>query len=95
MPVLREQDTIQAKAGNNKGKGKMKCSAEVKVYGDADKVFKCFKAEEDIGERVSLKLRKKKEYVSMLIEAKDEVAMRAAFNSAMKGLIVFNKMGRL
>ena len=70
----------------------MKCSADIKVYDDLDKVYKCFKVEEEKGNRSSLKVTKTKDHVLMKIEAKDETAMRAAFNSAMKGLTVYEKM---
>ena len=70
----------------------MKCSAEIKIYEDPKKVFKCFKVEEEVGERSTLKVKKQKDHVSMTIDAKDEVAMRATFNSAMKGLTIYDKM---
>jgi len=70
----------------------MKCSADIKVYDDIENVYKCFKVEEEKGGRSSLKVTKSKEHVLMKINAKDETAMRAAFNSAMKGLIAYEKM---
>lgn len=70
----------------------MRCSAEIRVYEDPEKVLKCFKAEEEAGNRSTLKVKKQKDHVSMIIDAKDEAAMRAAFNSAMKGLTIYEKM---
>ncbi len=92
MPVLRKQDIVQAKENNNENKGKMKCSAIIRINWDAG-IIRGFKPEDKkIGERAKYSIRKKGKEIIFSIKAEDAAALRASFNSVTKTLAVAEKI---
>jgi len=71
----------------------MNYKAEIKAYGDADRLYKCFQPEIHKGERSNFKLKKEKDCLVFEIGAKDAVALRATMNSIAKLLNVYEKLG--
>ena len=70
----------------------MNYTAEVKAFGDADKILECFEPEiEKKQNRSKLDITKKEDYVLFTIEAQDSVALRATLNGITKLLTVFEK----
>ena len=70
----------------------MKYTAELKAYGDVEKIFECFKPEVEEKNRSAFKITKKKDYVLFEIDAEDSVALRATLNSISKLLTVYEKI---
>lgn len=74
----------------------MRYTAEVKAYGDADAISKCFEPEiEKKQNRSRLDIKKKDDHVIFNVEAEDSVAMRATLNSITKLLTVFEKTEKM
>jgi len=73
----------------------MKCKAELKAYGDAEKIFVCFEPEVGEKNRSSFKIKKEKDHVLFEITAEDSVALRATLNSITKLLTTYEKVGKV
>ena len=74
----------------------MNFSAEINVFNNIDKLFNCLSIEPFIKtDRSSVKILKDETKLSIRILAKDITALRAAQNSIMKLLIVFEKMKKI
>lgn len=70
----------------------MNYTAEIKAFGDADKILQCFEPEiEKKQNRSKLDIIKNKDHVLFMIEAQDSVALRATLNGITKLLTVFEK----
>lgn len=100
MPLLRQQDALQAPAGLYKDQGplreffKMKCRASIFVEGDADKLEKCFAPEETRFERSSFTVEKAGNGLNFDIRSEDAVAFRASTNTITQLLAVFEGAGK-
>lgn len=71
----------------------MKYSATIEVTGDADKIYKCFMAENQLKDtRSTFKIKKQGDKLNFIITAKDSVALRATLNSIAKLLTVYEKV---
>lgn len=66
--------------------------AQIRVYGDADKIARAFEPEINKKDRSEFKIEKQKDYVLFDISAKDSVALRATLNSITKLLTAFEKI---
>ena len=73
----------------------MNYELELKVFGDSKKLYECFQPEILKGDRASVELKQKKEYLLLKIKAKDSVALRAMMNSISKLLTVYEKMKKI
>ena len=92
MPLLWQQDALQAKAGLYQSQGqmiRMDYSARLSVRGDPDKLLECLKPEESDFDRSKFTIDRTEEGVVFDITAKDAVAFRATLNSIAQLLIVF------
>ena len=66
--------------------------AEVKAFGDANKIIQCFEPElKRKQNRSKLEIINKKDYVLFIVNAQDSVALRATLNGITKLLTVFEK----
>ena len=93
MPLLRQQDAVQAENYINKSKGKMSYRASIEVEGNTDHLDKIFLAEKfDKEERSSFSVEKQKSGLKFIVEANDSTALRATLNSITKLLGVYEKM---
>lgn len=94
MPLLWKQASFQAQNSIDKDKSKMNYKAEIRIFGDAEKICKCFLAElrKDSSERSSCKIKKEKEYVLFEIESKDSVSLRASLNAVTKLFTVYEQI---
>jgi tRNA threonylcarbamoyladenosine modification (KEOPS) complex Pcc1 subunit len=70
----------------------MNYKAEIKVYGDPEKISKCFEPETNEKNRANFSLKKEKDHVLFEINAKDSVALRATLNSITKLLTTYEKV---
>ena len=73
----------------------MRLTAEIKAYGDAEKITSCFKPEEGKQKRSKYTIKKQEDHVLFQIEAEDSVALRAIMNSITKLLTVHEKMEKV
>jgi len=73
----------------------MNYELELKVFGDSKKLYECFQPEILKGDRASVELKQKKEYLLLKIKAEDSVALRAMMNSVSKLLTVYEKMKKI
>ena len=89
MPLLWQQDVVQATHGLYQGQGKMKCSATVVAEGDSDKIIRCFAPEETKFDRSSFTIEKVDGGVRFNIESNDAVALRATLNTISQLLTVY------
>lgn len=72
----------------------MNYELDLKVFGDSKTLYDCFQPEILKGDRASVELKKKKEYLLFKIKAKDSVALRAMMNSISKLLTINEKIKR-
>ncbi len=70
----------------------MDFKADITVRVDADKIYKCLLNEKISRERSSLDIKKTKEGLSIKVEARDAVALRATVNAVTQVLAVYSKM---
>jgi len=97
MPILWQQDSVQAKACLGKGQGKigtMKYTAKLLVKGDPNKLFECLAPEDKDFDRSSFTINKTSDGLEFNIVANDAVAFRATLNSISQLLIVFESTVR-
>ena len=73
----------------------MNYEADIKVYGDVDRIIKVFHSETEKKDRSQFKILKKENYALFKITAKDSVALRATLNSISKLLTAYEKLERL
>jgi tRNA threonylcarbamoyladenosine modification (KEOPS) complex Pcc1 subunit len=74
----------------------MNFTSEINAFNDINKLFDCLRVEKFIKtDRSSVKILKDETKLSIRILAKDITALRAAQNSIMKLLIVFEKMKKI
>jgi len=93
MPLLRLQDTLQAKKDIDEGKGSMSYEAVIKVNKEPDVILKCFEPEQkSIKHRSQYTIKRNKNSIEFSIKAKDAVALKAATNSIIKMLEVIEKV---
>ena len=70
----------------------MKLSAEIKVYGNPEELFKCFEPELHDKKRSNFKIIKKEDHLLFDVEADDSVALRATLNGITKLITVYEKI---
>ncbi len=73
----------------------MNYELDLKVFGDSKTLYDCFQPEILKGDRASVELKQKKEYLLLKIKAKDSVALRAMINSIIKLLTVHEKIEKI
>jgi len=73
----------------------MKLTAEIRAYGDPEKLYSCFKPELVDKKRSDFEIKKKKNYLLFEIEAEDSVALRATMHGITKLLIVYEKVNKV
>ena len=94
MPILRQQNAIQAKNSNNKSKSKMKYHAEIIVDNDK-KLFKCFETEQGKEDRSRFEIKDEGKKLKFIVDAQDSVALRATLNSITKLFTTYEKIDNL
>lgn len=94
MPILRQQNPVQAEKGVYKNQGAMtKYKALIAVKGDGPLIGKIFAAEDgSIKNKASYRLKNSRGGAEFSIEAEDSVGLRAALNSITKILTVIEKV---
>ena len=70
----------------------MKLRAEIKVYGNPEKLYECFEPELVDKKRSKFKIIKKQDCILFDIEADDSVALRATLNGITKLITVYEKL---
>lgn len=93
MPLLRQQDALQAETGFDQGSRKMKYEATIVVDGDA-KIHECMEQELIDYDRASFSMEKDNGKLRFVIEAKDAVALRATLNAITQSLTVYEKVAK-
>ncbi len=73
----------------------MKLAAEIKVYGDPERLYSCFKPELADKKRSNFEIKKKKDYLLFEIKAEDSVALRATMNGITKLITVYEKLNKI
>ncbi len=73
----------------------MDYKADITVKEDADKIYKCLLNDNISRERSSLGIKKTRGGLSIKIEAKDAVALRATINAVTQVLAVYSKMKKI
>ena len=93
LPLLRKQDALQRKVSDNKDKGKMNYTAEIKITEDPEKVYDQLLPEsKEKKNRSNFTLKKTEKEVIVEVEAEDAVAFRATMNAITQLLAVFHKV---
>ena len=96
LPILRQQDALQAKNKSHSSKSKMSIySLELKVKGDTKKLYESFYKKKKKRDRSSLKITKKKDHLLFKITSKDAIALKATINGVIKLLEVEEKISSL
>jgi tRNA threonylcarbamoyladenosine modification (KEOPS) complex Pcc1 subunit len=74
----------------------MNYTAEIKVYGDAEKLARCFEPELGKKEgRSEFAVKKHKDHIAFEVLAADSVALRATLNSIAKLLAVYENIAKI
>ena len=70
----------------------MKLTAEIRVYGDPEELYKCFEPELSDKKRANFRIIKKEDHVLFEVEAEDSTALRATLNGITKLITVYEKL---
>jgi len=70
----------------------MNLKSQIKVFGDPKIIYECFQVEQKEQDRSKFEIKKEKDGVLFLVEAKDSIALRATLNSITKLLTVYEKI---
>ena len=98
MPLLRQQDSLQAETHFNEDQGaltaptEMKYRAQVSVEGDAALITKVFSAEDTSIKDSAYSLARTAKGVTFKVSAADSIGLRTTLNAITKVLTVIEKM---
>jgi tRNA threonylcarbamoyladenosine modification (KEOPS) complex Pcc1 subunit len=92
MPLLRQQDAVQAKGHSHEDKSKMSLSADIIIDEDTERLYKCLLPEAKKIKRSEMGLKKEKDRLVINVRASDATALRASVNSILKLIVVYEKM---
>ena len=74
----------------------MKYKSLISVKGDSELISKVFASEDrEIKDKASYKIKRSRDGVTFIVEAKDSIGLRTALNSITKVLTVIEKMKKL
>lgn len=89
---MRQQNLVQTKDFDHKDQITMNYKAQIEVHENVDRLYDCFLPEIVSTGRAKVNLKKTKDCLTLTVEAKDPVALRAMLTGLTKLFEVYEKV---